>query len=65
MQEFALFNYMVQVNGKLVRLVCEPGTAFEDVYNGIDQIKTHLQESQEKAKNKELAEQEASIATDS
>jgi hypothetical protein len=65
-QEFALFNYMVEVNGKLVRLVCEPGTSWTDVFDGLDQIKTGMVSLEEKSKKRESEENEkASIAIDS
>ena len=33
---------MTEVNGRTVRLVLEPGTPWEDAYEGIEKFKTEL-----------------------
>lgn len=42
MKQFALLNYMIEVNGKTARLVLEPGMPWEDAFEAIERFKTEM-----------------------
>jgi hypothetical protein len=42
MKQFILFNYMIELNGRIARLVLEPGTPWEEAFQAIDTIKEEM-----------------------
>lgn len=66
MKRFALLNYMLEVNGRMVRLVLEPGTPWDDAFEAIERFKIELpmlREEVMEAEDKRKSESEAEIQT--
>lgn len=58
MDQFVLFNYVTKINDRVVRIVCEPGTPWEDVYKGVDEIIQAMKVVQQEIEKKEKERQE-------
>lgn len=49
---------MEEVNGRMVRLVLEPGTPWEDAFEGLDSLKSKMLVVKEEAEQKQREEDE-------
>jgi hypothetical protein len=52
MKQFILFNYMVEVNGRMARLVLEPGTPWDDAFQALDTFKEEIEKVREEVEKK-------------
>lgn len=53
MKQFILFNYMVEVNGRMARLVLEPGTPWDDAFQAMDMFKEEMAKVKSEIEKKE------------
>jgi hypothetical protein len=64
MKQFILFNYIVEVNGRMARLVLEPGTPWDDAFQAIDTFKEEITKLREEAERREQESQDKSESLD-
>lgn len=62
MDQFVLFNFSVQKNDRVYRVVLQPGSPWEDVHAVLDEFKEHFKTLEEEAKKKEA--ESAQVATE-
>ena len=58
MEQFILYNYAVKVNDRMVRIVAEPGTSWEDLFEGIEKLldEIHVVKEEVEKRERELKE---------
>jgi hypothetical protein len=63
MNQFALINYTLEKNERIIRLVFQPGTPWQDALEALDEFKTEiliLKEEAERAEAERLSKETSS-----
>jgi len=61
MEQFILYNYAVKINDHMVRLVAEPGTSWDDLFEGIKKLEDEIHVVKEEVEKRERESKETPI----